>query len=75
MAEKLKPDMSLVLPDVSYERNACVGATYGIAAPRQGAFVAPFDETHGWYWRNRGDQPVVVKLKVSGFYQTLYRPK
>ncbi len=41
----------------------------------QGAFVAPFDGTHGWYWRNRGNQPVAVKVKVSGFYETLYRPK
>lgn len=41
----------------------------------QGAFVAPFDGTHGWYWRNRGDKPVIVKVNVSGFYEKLYRPK
>lgn len=41
----------------------------------QGTFVAPFDGTHGWYWRNRGDKPVTVKVKVSGFYEKLYRPK
>jgi len=41
----------------------------------QGAFVAPFDGTHGWYWRNRGDKPVAVKVKVSGFYARLYRPE
>lgn len=41
----------------------------------QGAFVAPFDGTHGWFWRNRGDQPVTVKVNVSGFYETLNRPK
>lgn len=40
-----------------------------------GAFVAPFDGTHGWYWRNRGNKPVAVKVKVSGFYETLYRPE
>ena len=40
----------------------------------QGTFVAPFDGTHGWYWRNRGDKPVTVKVKVSGFYEKLYRP-
>lgn len=39
----------------------------------QGIFVAPFDGTHGWYWRNRGDKPVIVKVKVSGFYEKLYR--
>ncbi len=40
----------------------------------QGTFVAPFDGTHGWYWRNRGDKPVTVKVKVSGFYEKLYQP-
>ena len=39
-----------------------------------GTFVAPFDGTHGWYWRNRGDKPVTVKVKVSGFYEKLYQP-
>ena len=39
----------------------------------QGAFVAPFDGTHGWFWRNRGDQPVTVKLKVSGFYEKIFK--
>lgn len=39
-----------------------------------GAFVAPFDGTHGWYWRNRGTKPVTVTAKTSGFYEKLYRP-
>lgn len=39
-----------------------------------GTFVAPFDGSHGWYWLNRGDQPVTVKVKVSGFFEKLYRP-
>ena len=40
-------------------------------ASAQGTFVAPFDGTHGWFWRNRGDKPVTVKVKVSGFYEKL----
>lgn len=40
----------------------------------QGTFVAPFDGSQGWYWRNRGDKPVTVKVKVSGFYEKLYKP-
>jgi hypothetical protein len=44
-------------------------------ASGQGSFVAPFDGTHGWYWRNRGESPVTVTVKVSGFYEKLYRPK
>ena len=44
-------------------------------AKDQGSFLAPFDGTHGWYWRNRGDKPVTVKVKVSGFYEKLARMK
>ncbi len=40
----------------------------------QGAFVAPFDGIHGWFWRNKGDKPVTIKVKVSGFHEKLYRP-
>lgn len=38
-----------------------------------GVFVAPVDGTHGWFWRNRGDAPVEVTVKVSGFFEELYR--
>ncbi len=40
----------------------------------QGSFTAPFDGTHGWYWRNRGDETVTIKVKTSGFYEKLFRP-
>ena len=40
----------------------------------QGAFVAPFDGTHGWYWRNNSRAPVTVSVKVSGFYDTPFKP-
>jgi hypothetical protein len=39
-----------------------------------GAFVAPFDGAHGWYWQNRGDRPVTILVKTSGYYERLYRP-
>jgi len=38
-----------------------------------GAFEAPFDGTHGWYWENRGDQTVTVVLDTSGFYNGISR--
>ena len=41
----------------------------------QGSFIAPFEGTHGWYWRNRGDKPVTVTVKVSGFYEKLAQMK
>lgn len=39
-----------------------------------GAFEAPFDGTHGWYWRNRGQTPVTVTVKTSGNYEKLFTP-
>lgn len=40
----------------------------------QGSFTAPFDGTHGWYWRNGGETPVTIELKTAGFYQELFEP-
>ena len=34
-----------------------------------GVLVAPMDGIHGWYLQNQSAKAVVVKLKVSGFYQ------
>tara|TARA_R110001599_G_scaffold106677_1_gene268364 strand:- start:37 stop:633 length:597 start_codon:yes stop_codon:yes gene_type:complete len=38
-----------------------------------GDFEAPFDGTHGWYWRNRGNTSVTVTLKTSGFYSKIFK--
>jgi hypothetical protein len=45
-------------------------------AQREGAgtFIAPFEGKHGWYWRNRGQQPVTVQITVTGHQQNLFRP-
>ncbi|WP_374679707.1 hypothetical protein [Hydrocarboniphaga effusa] len=40
-----------------------------------GSFTAPFDGNHGWYWRNRGTEPVIVTVKVSGYFEKLFRPE
>lgn len=40
----------------------------------QGSFIAPFDGTHGWYWRNGGETPVSIELKTTGFYKDLFEP-
>lgn len=34
-----------------------------------GVLVAAFDGMHGWFWRNRGQTPVVVTLRTEGEYQ------
>ncbi len=40
----------------------------------QGSFTAPYDGTHGWYWRNGGEVPVTITLKTAGFYKDLFEP-
>jgi hypothetical protein len=44
-------------------------AGVGIAA--NGTLTAPFDGIHGWYFQNQSVKPVVVHLKISGFYTLL----
>ncbi len=52
---------------VSYEQ--------GRAVPDQtGELVAAFTGNHGWFWRNRGDAPVTVTLRVAGEYSELKAP-
>jgi hypothetical protein len=45
------------------------------ASQRQGAgtFVAPFAGTHGWFWKNRSQQPVTVTVTITGFQKRLVR--
>jgi hypothetical protein len=39
-----------------------------------GTFTASFDGNHGWYWLNRGTEPVTVQVEVAGFQGQLFRP-
>lgn len=41
----------------------------------KGSFTAPFDGTHGWYFRNKGETPVTVTVKTTGFYKDLFLPQ
>ena len=34
-----------------------------------GTLVAPIAGVHGWYFQNQSEKPVMVKLKLSGFYE------
>jgi len=45
------------------------------AGQREGAgtLVAPFAGTHGWFWKNRSQQPVTVTVTITGFYKRLVR--
>jgi len=42
-------------------------------AAAKGEFEAPFEGTHGWYWKNKTDAPITVDLKTSGVYQSIGR--
>jgi hypothetical protein len=44
-------------------------------ASGQGNFTAPFAGTHGWYFRNKGETPVTVTVRTTGFYNDLFLPK
>ncbi len=39
------------------------------ASGGHGSLVAPIDGIHGWYWLNLEDHPIVITLRVSGFYE------
>ena len=45
----------------------------GTASREQGSVVAPYTGEHGWYWVNEGDNPVTIKLSLSGYYKTVFR--
>lgn len=45
----------------SYEKGSSTGAS--------GTFRAPFDGTHGWFWRNRGGVPVTITVSAVGGFQ------
>ena len=40
-----------------------------------GELVAAFDGYHGWYWRNRSGNPVVLTLRTWGDYEEIKRTR
>jgi hypothetical protein len=45
-----------------------VSFSVGRATRQRGTYVAPYSGIHGWFWENRGDTDVVVKLNTTGFF-------
>lgn len=41
------------------------------ASGMNGLFYAPFDGSHGWYWRNKNEWPLTIKLKLKGEYEII----
>ncbi len=52
--------------EISYERGRAVSAATG-------ELTAAFTGNHGWFWRNRGDAPVTMTLRVAGAYSEIKR--
>jgi hypothetical protein len=44
----------------SFERGAGTGT--------RGVYTAPYAGIHGWYWENKGEEFVTIKLTTAGFY-------
>lgn len=40
-------------------------------ARANGALTAPFDGIHGWFFQNGALSPVVVRVKIAGFYDLI----
>jgi hypothetical protein len=41
----------------------------GVGAEQHGTLTTPFTGTHGWYWENQSEQPVIVNLNTAGYYE------
>lgn len=42
--------------------------TIGDGARQDGVYVATFPGIHGWFWQNRNQEAVIVRLTSAGFY-------
>lgn len=51
----------------SYEKGTSTGA--------DGTFRAPFDGTHGWYWRNRSGEPLTITVTANGRFEKFEQKK
>jgi hypothetical protein len=45
----------------------------GSSESEQGSIEAAFDGSHGWFWRNRTSDPIVITLKTEGQYTEISR--
>ena len=40
----------------------------GEGAKGNGSYAAPYPGIHGWYWQNRTDKDVTIRVTTAGFY-------
>lgn len=47
--------------------------SYAIATldTMKGSFTAPFNGSHGWYWKNTSNTPVAIQLILNGQFQII----
>lgn len=47
--------------------------SYAVANSKNmaGSFIAPFEGKHGWYFKNKTNQPIEVNIALSGEYQLI----
>jgi hypothetical protein len=47
--------------------------SYAIAtlAEMKGSFTAPFEGSHGWYWKNESVKPIAIQLIIKGQYTVI----
>ncbi|MDP4639653.1 MAG: hypothetical protein NWS69_02700 [Pseudomonadales bacterium] len=47
--------------------------SYAIATldTMKGSFTAPFNGSHGWYWKNTSNTPVAIQLILDGQFQII----
>jgi hypothetical protein len=43
----------------------------GAGAEAGGSLIAPWIGTHGWYWQDKSEAPVTVRLRIAGFYELI----
>jgi len=41
----------------------------GTSAGESGTFRAPFEGTHGWFWRNRTGESLTIRVEATGAFQ------
>ena len=40
-------------------------------AEASGSLIGPWPGIHGWYWLNKSEAPVTVRLRLAGFYELI----
>lgn len=53
-------------------QNISYGKVRGVAS-NDGQITAAFTGNHGWFWRNRGDEPISLTVRTNGTYSAIKR--